>query len=75
MQVIIDFFVGLKDGIVSVFQWFADLLSDLAYIAKLLGEFLVSIPSYFTWIPAEALVILVAIFSIVAIYKLAGREG
>lgn len=74
MQVLIDFFLGLADGIISLFEWLISTLKDLAYIAKLLVSFIADIPSYFSWLPAEVVGIIVAIFGIVAIYKICGRE-
>lgn len=75
MEVVISFFSGLADMVLTPFRWLASLIEDIAYIAKLLVKALAAIPSYFSWIPDDALAILLVIFGIVAIYKLAGREG
>lgn len=75
MQTIIDFFTGISEAVTSFVEWFAGMLSDLAYIARLLGDFVLQIPSYFAWLPAEALISLGVILGIVVIYKLTGREG
>lgn len=75
MQIIIDFLNGIGSAISSAFNWLVGTVQDLAYVAKMLGQFVVSIPGYFAWIPSEALVIIIIIFGVVVIYKLIGREG
>lgn len=75
MQILIDFIAGIGDMLYSCFGWLISTVRDLAYIAKLLGTFVGNIPSYFAWLPDEALATLVTIFAIVIIYKLLGREG
>ena len=75
MQVIIDFFKGFADVITSLVDFVIGMVEDIVYVITLLGEFVTQIPEYFSWLPAEALVLVVAIFGLVVIYKVLGREG
>lgn len=75
MNVIIDFFTGIAEAVTTAIKWLGQMISDLVYVAGLLAKFVATIPTYFSWIPAEALLILVVILGLVVIYKLIGREG
>lgn len=75
MGAIYDFFQMIWNVLSSVIDWFIQLLEDLFYMIKLLVQFLVNIPSYFSWLPSGVITIIVTIFGIVVIYKILGREG
>ena len=75
MDVIIEFFSGIADAIIALFDFLISFLGDLVYIVQLTGLYLSQIPSYFSWLPAELVTIIVTLFSIVVIYKITGREG
>lgn len=75
MDAILEFFKGIGDGIVAVFDFLIGIINDLVYIVQLTGKFLAQIPAYFSWLPPELLAIIVSIFAIVVIYKILGREG
>lgn len=75
MSTLIEFFKGLGDAIVSVFDFVISFFGDIAYLVKLTGEFVLKIPQYLSFIPAEVLAIITVIFSIVVLYKVLGREG
>ena len=75
MSAIIDFFSSIADGISAAFDFLIGIIQDLVYIVKLTAKFLVSIPSYFSWLPSEVFGILAIILSVVVIYKILGREG
>lgn len=75
MQAIIDFFAAVGEVITSVISFVIKLFQDLIYMVQLLGQFVLDIPSYFSWLPGEVVALIVTIFSIVVIYKLLGREG
>lgn len=74
MQAIINFFTGLADIISSVIDFVIDFFKDLVYVIGLLGTFVVSIPTYFTWLPGAAVALLVTTFSIVVIYMILNRK-
>ncbi len=74
MGAIIDFFKGLADFFVSVVNFVISFFEDLAYTVNLLKQFVVNIPSFFSWIPAPLLVILVTVFGVVVVYKILGRD-
>lgn len=75
MDAIIAFFNGIGDTISSVISFIISFFEDIVYVVKLTAKMLADIPSFFSWIPAEFIAIIVTIFSIIVIYKIMGREG
>lgn len=75
MDAIIGFFAGFADVIVGLVDFVIGLVGDLVYVSQITGKAVASIPSYFTWVPAPVLVLLLAVFAIVVLYKILGREG
>lgn len=67
------------DNIVSfldtIWQFAVDFTSDTFEMIKLLSDTVKKIPDYFSWLPTEIGVGLIALFSVVVIYKILGREG
>ena len=49
MQTLIDFFVGIGEFVLSVYQFIIDTVEGLAYIIKLTAHFTAKIPDYFSW--------------------------
>lgn len=74
MQVIIDFFTGFIDAISSIIDFVVDFFADLVYVITTLGQFIIEIPGYFMWLPAEIIVWITTIFSMVVIYMILGRK-
>lgn len=75
MDGLLAFFQGIGDTISSVVSFVISFFEDVVYIVQLTGKMLAQIPSYFSWIPAEFLALIITIFSIIVIYKITGREG
>lgn len=75
MDSVIEFFKGIGDFIVSVLDFVVSFFEDLVYVITLLGKFIAQVPSYFSWLPTELIVILSSILAVVVIYKIMGREG
>ena len=75
MADILAFLKGIGSAITSLIDFLISFVSDVVYICELCGQFVLNIPSYFSWLPAEAVAIIVTIFAVVVIYKIAGREG
>lgn len=75
MGAIIDFFTGIGDAIGTGIQFIVQLFSDMLTMLELLAKFIVNIPSYFGWLPASVVTVVITIFTIVVIYKIIGREG
>lgn len=75
MDAVVSFFSGIGNAIVSVFDFVISFFSDLIYVIQLLGKVVLSIPSYFSWMPGSISALLVTLFAIVVIYKILGREG
>lgn len=74
MQPIIDWFVGLGDFFGAVVDFVVGFFQDIAYIVKLLGEFVIAIPSYFVWLPGEVLALIVTLLGLVVVYMVVGRK-
>lgn len=70
-----EFFRGIGTAITSIFDFVIGLFQDLIYMIKLLGQVVLNIPAYFSWLPAEVIVLIVTCIGIVVIYKILGREG
>lgn len=68
LKSIFDLLSSLVTFIIGFFQ-------DLVYMISLLGNFIVSLPSYLSWLPPTFVSSVMVIFSIVVIYKILGREG
>lgn len=76
MDAIINAINGIADGIRSILTFLGDIISDMVEMAKLLADGLVALPTWFGYFfPAEMVVALMAVFAIVVIYKILGREG
>lgn len=75
MDSIISFFEGIGKAIVAAFDFVVSFFGDLIYVIQLTGKVLAQIPSFFSWMPAEIVTLLVVLFGIVVIYKILGREG
>lgn len=75
MKGILEFFEGIKDGIVTAYEYLVGVIEDIAYMVKLLAGYVDKIPDWFDWLPAEVLYILLTIVAVVVIYKILGREG
>lgn len=72
---LLNFFKMIGDVLISFFDFVFSLVEDLVYVIKLTGETVIKIPEYFSWLPEEAVAIIVSIFAVVVIYKVIGREG
>ena len=62
-----NFFTTIFDFVISLFE-------DLVYIVQVTGKCIASIPQVLCFLPPAVLTIFVAVFGIVVIYKIAGRE-
>ena len=75
LETIKDFFLSVSDVITSLVDFVVGMITDLVYVVKLCGSFVLKIPTLFSWLPAPAVAIIVSIFAVVVIYKILGREG
>lgn len=75
MADVLEFLKGIGNAITSVIDFVISFFSDLAYVVQVVTQTVISIPSYFSWLPSAAVAIIVTIFGIVVIYKIMGREG
>lgn len=75
MKAIADFLQAIGNAIVAAIDFVVGFFQDIVYIIQLTGKVLAQIPSYFSWLPAELLAIILTIFAVVVIYKILGREG
>lgn len=75
MTAIINFLKSITDGVLAVLEFLFSIIQDTAYMATLLGKFVLEVPQYLSFIPAPVLALITTIFTIVVIYKILGREG
>lgn len=75
LETLKNFFLGLADVITSLIDFVVGTIQDLVYVVKLCGSFVAKIPAFFSWLPGEAVALIVTIFAVVVIYKILGREG
>lgn len=75
MSDVIQFLKGIGDFFVSIGNFIVDFVGDLLYIIKITAEVIAELPSYFSWLPEAFVAVVLVIFGIVVIYKIAGREG
>lgn len=71
----IDILEGIALFFKSVYEFVVSFFEDVVYVIRLTAHFVSLIPSYFDWLPPECLALIVAIFAVVVIYKVLGREG
>lgn len=74
MQPIINFFTGIADFFVSIVDFVVGFFKDLIYVITLVDSFVKALPGYFAWLPSAALILILAIFSIVIVYLILGRQ-
>lgn len=74
MQAIINGFTGFFDAFGKIIDFIVDFFADLVFVITTLGQFVLEIPGYFIWLPAEIIALIVTIFSIVVIYMILGRK-
>lgn len=76
MEAIIDAINGIAEGIKAALDFLGGLIADIVSMTKMLAEGLVALPTWLGYFfPAEVVLALVAVFAIVVIYKILGREG
>lgn len=75
LETIKDFFLGVSGVITSLVDYVIGFIEDIVFVVKLCGAFVAKIPLLFSWLPAEAVALVVIIFGVVVIYKVLGREG
>lgn len=75
MKALVEFIKGIAEGVTAAIDFLFGTIQDLVYMVKLLGQFILDIPAYLSWLPTGVVAIFITIFSIVVIYKVLGREG
>ena len=73
ISAIIDWVAGIGEAISSAFDFFVGFLADLVYLVQLTGKMIAQIPSYFSWLPAPILGILITAVSVAVVFKIIGR--
>lgn len=73
MDAIINLFTTIGTVITSTVDFLVSMVMDIVYVVQLGVEFLATIPAYFAWLPSPVLALLLTIFSVMIILKVAGR--
>lgn len=66
---------GIWEAILSVIEFLIDFVRDLIDIVVLVGESVLEVPNYLSFLPVGVVSIIVVIFGVVVLYKILGREG
>lgn len=74
MQTILDFIELIGSLLTGTIQFLVNLVLDIVYVVQLGVEMLTSIPTYFAWLPAPILGLLVTLLTVAVILKVAGRR-
>lgn len=75
LETIKDFFLNLGNIITSLIDFVVGIIEDLVSVVVMCGQFVLKIPQLFSWLPPQAVALVVSIFAVVVIYKILGREG
>lgn len=75
IQGLFNLITSLVDIVLFICNFVISTIKDLVYMAELLGEMVLQLPSYLGWLPSVVLTNFMLIISIVVIYKVIGREG
>lgn len=70
-----EYIIGIGELLISIYDFVIGFFSDIVYVIKLTAAFVAKIPSYFSWLPAPVVTLIVSIFAVVVLYKVLGREG
>lgn len=74
MHAILSWLEGLANAVAGFFAFVGSLIGDLVYMVRLTAKILAQIPSYFSWLPAPVLSLLLTAFTLVVLYKIFGRD-
>lgn len=73
MDALFQVFQAIGDAIAFVINFVVSLFLDLVWLIQMLGQIVAAIPSYFAWLPAELLAILVVIIGAALVLRIMGR--
>lgn len=74
LNTIKDFIVSIGDFFLTIWDFVIGIFEDIAYLIKLLGKAVVSIPKWLSWLPAEVVALIVAGLAVVVILRVLGRD-
>lgn len=75
MIAILEFFSGIGDAIVAVFDFIVGFFRDFMQFLQLLVNLPEILANLINWIPSVYVPGFLLIFSVVILYKILGREG
>lgn len=75
MDAILDAIENIVDFVDLIYKFIKQIVKDTTTLIETVFETVKSIPDYFEWLPSEIVVLVVALFGMVVIYKVLGREG
>lgn len=67
--------VGFVNVVTGLVDFVIGFIEDCVHVVILTGEFVLKIPTLFSWLPSEAVALVIMIFGVVVVYKVLGREG
>lgn len=74
MNALISFIEGIGSAIHGFFSFIYSLIMDIVYLIQLTGKMLAAVPSFFSWLPAPVLALLLTTITVAVLYKVLGRD-
>lgn len=74
LQGILDVLIKIGDFFTSVIDFIVSFFSDVVNFVKMLGVFASKIPTWFSWLPAPALALVVTLIGVVILLRVVGRD-
>lgn len=65
----------IGQALAAIWDFVWELIKGFAEVLQLLGRVVGALPQYLIWLPSTIVAITLAIFTVVIIYKVTGREG
>ena len=72
---ILGFIETIGEYISTAWDFLVDFFNDTVELITLVGETVLKLPDYLSFLPERLLVPLLALFTVVVLYKILGREG
>lgn len=66
---------GVLEKLTDIFNLIKDFFGDVASLGTILGRFILDLPHYFAWLPAEIVTVLMLAFTILIALRIAGRSS
>lgn len=70
-----DWLESIATGLYNFFEAIFEFFDSLTSYFSLLTRAVIDVPSYFSWLPASAIAVIITIVAIAVLSKILGRDG